>query len=261
MAVAYKSVFDTSGIVTGGFSGIGIIVRKIADVPMWITNTVLNIPLFAVAWKVKGKDFVKVTFLSTVLLTLFLAILPELSFEETDLLLAGIYGGVLCGGGIALVLTSGATTGGTDMLATVLNKFMPQFSVVRIMQILDGIIVILGMAVFGIYRSLYAIIAIYVITFVCDRMVDGLKFAKCLIIISDKAEEISKSVMEYLKRGVTGLDGMGMYSNSRKRVLYCIVSRKESVRLKEIVQELDGNAFVIVSDVREVMGEGFGQNY
>lgn len=261
MAVAYKSVFETSGLVTGGFSGIGIIVRKITGIQMWVTNIALNAPLFIAAWHIKGKDFVKITAVSTALLTFFLAVLPEINFDETDLLLAAVYGGVLCGGGIALVLTSGATTGGTDMLATVLNKLVPQYGVVRIMQMLDAVIVILGMAVFGVYRSLYAMVAIYVTTFVCDRVVDGLKFAKCLVIISDKAREISDNVMNYLGRGVTGLEGEGMYSAKRKKVLYCIVSRKESVKLKEIVNETDPDAFVIISDVREVMGEGFGHNY
>lgn len=260
MAFAYKTVFDSAGMVTGGFSGIGIMVRKLFNVPMWVTNTVLNVPLFIVAYRVKGRDFVKSTFLGTFMLTFFIGVLPEIDFGREDLLLPAIYGGVICGTGIALVITSGAATGGTDMLASVINRFLPHYGIARIMQMLDAAIVLASVAVFGLYRSMYGIIAIYVTTYVCDRLVDGLKFAKCLVIISDKADVIAKSIMQHLQRGVTGLEGVGMYSDNKKTVLYCIVSRKESVLLKELVEELDNRAFVIVSDVREVMGEGFRQN-
>lgn len=257
MALAYKSIYDASELVTGGFSGIGIIVRKLAGVPLWLTNTILNIPVFLVAWKVKGREFVKITLFSTFWLTFFLGVIPSVLIEETDLLLAGVYGGVLCGTGIAQVIQAHAATGGTDMIASIIQKFLPYRSVGEIMQFLDGAVVLAGMVIFGIQKSLYAVIAIYVTTLVCDRLVDGLKFAKCLIIISERSEEIAWNVMRYLERGVTGLSGRGMYSGKKKNVLYCIVSRKESVVLKEIAARIDPEVFVIISDVREVMGEGF----
>lgn len=260
MAFAYKTVFDSAGLVTGGFSGIGIIVRRLTGVPLWLTNTVLNVPLFVAAYKIKGKEFIRTTVVGTVLLTVFIAVLPTVSFSSGDLLLPAVYGGVICGAGIALVLMSNATTGGTDMLASVINVAVPQYGVARIMQLLDAMIVLASVAVFGLYSSMYGIIAIYIITYVCDKMVDGLKFAKCLVIVSDRAEEIAEHIMQYLQRGVTGLEGRGMYSEQKRCVLYCIVSLKESILLKEIALRLDNTAFIIVSDVSEVTGEGFRQN-
>ncbi len=257
MALAYKGVFDATGLVTGGFSGIGIIAGRVAGIPMWLTNIVLNVPVFAVAYRINGKEFVKVTLLGTVALTFFLGIIPNINVENKDYLLASVYGGIICGVGIGLVLSAGASTGGTDMVAAIVNKCRPEYPLVWIIQLLDGAIVALGIAVFGINTSLYAIIAIYITSRVCNRVIDGPKVAKCLIIISRRADEIAGYIMNEMNRGVTAIEGRGMYSDSSRKMLYCIVSNKESIRLKKLVKDLDDAAFAIISDVTEVLGDGF----
>ena len=266
MGVAYKSIYDTSGMVTGGFTGIAIIVKRctlgIVDggIPLWCTNAILNIPVFIVAYIVKGKSFVKRTFVATVSLTIFLAILPTFEINNTDLLLTAVFGGTICGCGIAMVLLASATTGGSDLIAAIIQNYNKHYSIARIMQFIDGIIVVAGVFIFGMRTSLYAVIAIYVTTIVSDRVMDGLKFAKVIYIISDKYKNISEIIMKELERGVTTLNGNGMYSNTEKHVIFCVVSKKQSVIVKEIVMLEDPSAFVIVSDVREVMGEGFVKN-
>lgn len=263
MAVAYKSIYDSVQMVTGGFSGIGVIVRHLTanliegGLPMWITNVVLNVPLFIASLLIRGRRFVADTLAGTILLTVFLAILPSGRIEEADYLLAAVSGGVLYGIGIGLVLNAGATTGGTDMLAVLLTKAVPEMSVVRILQIIDGVIIVAGIVVFGIRISLYAMIAIYIGTIVSDRMIEGAKSAKAVWIISENYKRIATDVMEELERGATLFKACGMYKNIDRNVLLCVVSKKQIPKLKEIAGRADNKVFIIIGDVREVCGEGF----
>ena len=263
MATAINSVFDMSGMVTGGFSGIAILVKEWTEgvvqggIPLWITNLSLNIPLFLIGMKLSGFQFVKRALVGEICLSFWLAVLPAFDIAGNDLLLAAVYGGVIQGIGIGLVFLGRGTTGGTDMMAALLQRKLRHYSIAQIMQFIDGAIVLVGMYVFGVQKALYAIIAVYLVTKVSDSLIEGLKFSKQAYIITSKPDEISKEIMDKLDRGVTGVHGKGMYSGQDKLLLYCVVGRKEIVALKELVDHIDPDAFVIVSDVREVHGEGF----
>ena len=172
-------------------------------------------------------------------------------------MLSAIYGGAISGAGIGLVLLGKATTGGTDMVASLIQHYLRHYSVVQIMMILDGIIILFGVAAFGIQSALYAVVAIFITSKLSDALMEGLKYSKAVFIISNKADEVAKTLMRELSRGVTGIHASGMYSGERKNMLYCVVSKKEIVELKDIVIRLDREAFVIVTDAREVLGEGF----
>lgn len=263
MAVAVNSVFDLCGMVTGGFSGIAILVKEWTEdvvpggIPLWVTNMSMNIPLFFIGMKIGGFGFVKKALIGEVCLSFWLAVLPAFDIAGNDLLLAAVYGGVIQGVGIGLVFLGRGTTGGTDMMAALLQLKLRHYSIAQIMQFIDGAVVLVGMYVFGVQKALYAIIAVFLVTKVTDGMIEGLKFSKQAYIITSKPEEISTQIMKNLDRGVTGIRGKGMYSGQDKLLLYCVVGRKEIVALKELVDEIDPEAFVIVSDVREVLGEGF----
>ena len=263
MSLAINSVFDASGMVTGGFSGIAIIIKAWTKglvnggIPLWVTNCVLNIPLFFIAWRVKGFSFIKKAILGEISLSVWLAIQPVFHLAGDDLLLAALYGGVIQGVGIGLVFLGGGTTGGTDMMAAIIQKFLQHYSISQIMQIIDGAVVVVGMYVFGIHKALYAIIAVYLVTKVSDGLIEGLKFSKAVYIITEKPEEIAGMIMEDLDRGATGINVKGMYSGQDKLMLFVVVNKKEIVMLKEKVDEIDPQAFVFVTDAREVHGEGF----
>lgn len=263
MSLAINSVFDASGMVTGGFSGIAIIIKAWTKglvnggIPLWVTNCVLNIPLFFIAWRVKGFSFIKKAILGEISLSVWLAIQPVFHLAGDDLLLAALYGGVIQGVGIGLVFLGGGTTGGTDMMAAIIQKFLQHYSISQIMQIIDGAVVVVGMYVFGIHKALYAIIAVYLVTKVSDGLIEGLKFSKAVYIITEKPAEIAGMIMEDLDRGATGINVKGMYSGQDKLMLFVVVNKKEIVMLKEKVDEIDPQAFVIVTDAREVHGEGF----
>lgn len=258
MGFVIKNIFDPAGLVTGGVSGIAIIIKDQAGIPLWVTNTALNIPLFLVSIYMKGWHFVKRTFIATVMLSLSLYVLPSYSFlPEEDLLLAALFGGILTGVGLGMVLMAQGTTGGTDMLASLIQKYLRHYTLAQILQVLDALIVLAGAGIFGVTYALYAFIAIFGVSKVSDGMIEGMNFSKAAYIISQKGDEIAEHIMERLERGVTGIPVTGMYSRESKNMLFCVVAKKEIVVLKELVREIDPAAFVIVSDAREVMGEGF----
>ncbi len=257
MGFAIKNMYDPAGLVTGGVSGIAIIVKNLTGLPLWITNTVLNVPLFLAAWKIKGGQFLKRTGVATVALSVSLGVIPEIKLLTGEIFLSSLFGGIVTGVGTGLVFMFSATTGGTDMLAALFQRKLKHYSIAQIMQVLDGIVVLAGAAVFGISYALYALIAIYAVAKVSDGILEGLNFSKQAFIISDRYEEIGHAVMTRLGRGVTVVDAVGMYSGMCRKMLFCVVSKKEIVGIREIVEELDKQAFLIVSDVREVFGEGF----
>ena len=257
MGIAIKNIYDPIGLVTGGASGVAIILKKQFGVPLWLTNTAINIPLFAAAAKLKGWSFIKRTLLATVTLSVSLYVIPEMPFLMDDLFLTALFGGLITGAGAGIVFACQATTGGTDMLAAIIRRWLPHYTLAQILQVLDAAIVLIGAGIFGVTYALYALIAIYAVSKVSDGIIEGMKYSKVAYIISDKSEEIAAAILKELERGVTALDARGMYSGNRKDVLFCVVSRKEIAQLKELVVGHDAQAFVIVSDAREVLGEGF----
>lgn len=263
MGFGIQCIYDPISLVTGGFTGLSIIVKEITQgivpggIPLWLTNFVLNVPVFIIAFKVKGKRFVWRTLVGTLLLSAWLYVIPSVDLAQGDYILAALFGGVIDGAGIGMILLSKSTTGGTDMVATLIQHRLRHYSVVQIMQVLDGMIVLFGLYVFGIRAALYAIVTIFIIAKVSDTLMEGFKFSKAAFIITENYDLVAKKILDDLDRGVTGLKAKGMYSGEDKCMLYCVVSQKEIVRVKEIVAEVDPKAFVIVSDAREVLGEGF----
>ena len=263
LAFAIQCLYDPVELVTGGFSGLAIIIKNITSsfieggVPLWLSNLVLNIPVFIIGYFLKGKEFIGKTVLGTVLLSAWLYVLPPIAVAEGDYMIAAIFGGVLAGVGIGLVLKAGATTGGTDMVASLLQLKLRHYSIVQIMQVLDNLIVLTGLFIFGMRPALYSVISIVVATYVSDMVLEGSNYAKGVFIITNDADVVANRIIKELNRGVTGLYAKGMYTGNEKCMLYCVVSVKEIVKLKDFVVETDPKAFVIVSDVREVLGEGF----
>ena len=263
IALSIQCFFEPIGLVTGGFTGLAIVIKSLTSgvikdgVPIWLSNILLNTPVFIIAYIIKGRKFVGRTVFGAIMLSVWLYIIPTMDMSQGDFLLAAIFGAVFSGAGIGLVLRGHATTGGTDMVAALIQMKLKHYSIPQIMQILDGIVVLTGLYVFGIRPGMYAIVAIFVATKVTDIVLEGFRYSKAAYIITNKHEEIAKKIMEDIDRGVTGIHAMGMYTGDEKCVLYCVVSMREIIEVEELVREIDSNAFVIVSDVREVLGEGF----
>ena len=264
IAVSLQFFLDPDGMVPGGFTGIAIIVKELTKgivpdgVPLWVTNLVLNVLMVPIVLKINGWDFAKRTVVGSLLLSFWLAVIPYVQLmEEPDLFLTSVFGGVSMGIGVGLVFLGKGTTGGTDMCGAILHHFFPYISLPKLMQLLDVVITSVGIMVFGIRIALYSIIVVYLTAKISDRIMEGSTSAKMLYIISDQSALIAEKIIEKLGRGVTGLQGRGMYTNQDKTILICVISPREIARIKDVVLEADSRAFVIVNDSREVLGEGF----
>lgn len=257
MAVAVVMFFDATGVVVGGVTGIAIILKNLFGVPMWLVNAMINIPLFIAGYKILDRDIFIKTLYGTIALTIFLGIVPNYNLLTGNLLVDIIIGGVLMGTGLGLIFVSYASSGGTDLLATLINVKIRHISIPRIMAVIDGLIVIGGAFVFGIEKGIYAIIAIYIVTKVSDEIMEGPNKAKLIYIISDKSEAISGYIVNKICRGVTYINATGAYTNEPKKMIMCVVSGKEMVKIKQNLYQIDENAICFVGDIREAFGEGF----
>ncbi|MCL2527723.1 MAG: YitT family protein [Defluviitaleaceae bacterium] len=263
LAYAVVAFFQPQNMVTGGVSGLAIIIAYYSsqlwqEIPVWITNLVFNIPLFAIgAFVLKGESIVKSAF-AAVFLSAAMFFVQFLPAPPNDIVLAAVFGGICSGIGVGLVLRAMATTGGTTLAGSILhNSLFKHISVAKLIFILDAAVIIVGFLVFGPMASMYAIASIYISTKVMEAVLEGMHFAKAAFIISEKTETIAQHVIANLDRGATELKGRGMYTKQDKNVLICVVNTKESIQLKQLVSEIDASAFVIMADVREVLGEGF----
>lgn len=262
LAVSIRAVFDPMSMVMGGFSGIAILAAFISGgrIPLWLTNLVLNAPLFLIAWQQKEWGLLRQSFLGAAALTVWLKIIPEIPFLYGDWFLASVCGGVIMGVSMFLILRVGATSGGTDMLAMLLHrKLLPGISVARILQWIDAAIVFGGVVLMGWKPTLYAVIALVISAWVTDHLLMGQHFSKSVLVVSEQAEAIARQVMAEMDRGTTGLQGRGMYTGSERLVLLCVVDRRQIVALKSLVFAIDPSAFMITMDAAEVFGEGFLQ--
>lgn len=257
IALALTVFLVPNRIAAGGVSGLATVIYYITSFPIGITMLIINIPLFIAGLKIIGMSFGMRTIYGIVSLSVFIDLLqPHMTLLTDDLLLASIYGGVLGGIGLGIVFRSRGTTGGTDMVAALINYFTG-ITVGEGLLIADGVVVALAGIFFNLEVALYAAVTIFITSQTIDVVQEGLNFKKGVLIISDKSKEINQMVVNDLNRGVTEFDAKGGYTGDKKEVLLCIISRSEVSELKKAVAEIDEDAFVIISDVHEVLGEGF----
>ena len=265
LALATGMFYSPNHMIVGGFSGIGIILEAITEaqfgrgIPVSVTNLVLNIPLLIVAFRFMGKEFIFKTAFSTVLYSVVIAVCEFLPQYTGDLMLAAIYGAIVSGAGLGFVLMARGSTGGVDLLASIIHRRVKYVALSKIIFAIDAVIMIGGLFVFGADKTMYGIISIFIASKCISTILEGMNFAKAAFIISDRSDEIAKVIMEKAERGVTALQGRGMYTGEAREVLLCVFAQKEIAVIKEIVSEIDKDAFILVTDVKEVLGLGFNE--
>ena len=259
-AVAVAWMASPAGLVTGGVSGIGILVKELTNIPIFVTSTVLNVPLFIICTLQRGVSFITKSAIAFLTLTVALSVLEgipsPIDLEGDMILSAGGYA-LLSGVGLGMVLRAGATSGGTDMFAAIIKYRRPSFSISTLIVITDAVIVLSGMAVFGIRISLYAVAALLLSAKIIDLVLSGTEDAKSVFIISDSSTTIAKKISTELQRGVTAIDAVGMYTHTKRQMLFTVVSSRELTALRKIISETDRKAFVTISRTSRVLGEGF----
>ena len=255
--LGYRLYLIPNNVAPGGFTGIGQIVNHLFPVVgVGIVNLILNVPLFVLSLRSMGLGFGLRSLLSSVALSLLLDYLPVPAMTD-DVLLSAVFGGVLCGAGFGLVLRGHATTGGSDMLASIVHRHVPALKVSVCLFATDATVVIASGFVFDAAAAMYALISVFVMNVVIDQVLEGPGLARSHIIITTHGNEIAERILKELDRGVTALDAKGMYSGEDRTMLLCVVSRLEAVRLRAVVFSVDPRAFVIVQNVHEALGEGF----
>ena len=259
-ALGFNWFFVPNHFTVGGFTGVAQIINHFLPMlPVGTIALVLNIPLFILGWQKIGRDLLISSLYATAVSSLMIDVLSSIhTFSPMDPILACIYGGIVTGIGCGLLLHESATTGGTEMAARLLKLKFQGLSIGSLCLGLD-VAVTIGYALCfrDMTRAMYGVVALYILSLLIDRVVYGPNASKVAYIISDKSKEIAAAILKEMDRGVTALDARGMYSGNRKDVLFCVVSRKEIAQLKELIVGHDAQAFVIVSDAREVLGEGF----
>lgn len=262
MGLGLVLFLEPNTIAPGGVTGLAIVIQRLIGLPIDITNLAINVPLFIAGIFLLGSAFGAKTAYSTVMLSasvrFFITILGEGYVVTNDLLLSAVYGGVIMGVGIGMVFKSGGTTGGTDLAGAIINKYFPSVSIPKLMMILDLMVVIIaGVVVKNVETSLYSIIALYILVQMADFVVEGLNYSKAFYIISNHSDEIGKKIISELDRGVTAFQGRGFYTGANRDILMCVVNRAQVTKVKDLVYEIDENAFVMVTTTHEVLGEGF----
>lgn len=243
---------------SGGFSGIATVLYYLFNIQMGTTIMILNIPVFILAYIREGKSFVIRTIICTTIFSQFINIFENIKPFTNDKILSSVYGGIIIGLGLALVFKGKSSTGGTDLIANIIRTYNREISVGNVLQILDIIVVLLNIIFLKqIEIGLYSAIAIFLINKMLDFIFEGINFSKMIYIISDKYKEISDMINKEIKRGATGIYGKGMYTNQEKMIIMCVAKRKHIMKIKEISRQIDSEAFIIITDAREVYGLGF----
>lgn len=260
MAVSINMFFDPHDIAPGGLTGVSILVSTLTGIPIWLINISVDIPLFLFAYRILSKKDSLKTVLGITFLTLALKFTENLSNVHItdDILLSTISGAIIMGISLGLIFRINGSTGGTDLIGLLANKFIPNLSIPMLMGTADAVVVIFsGVVSRNIEIALYSAIALYIIVKVSDIIVEGINTSSSFTIISDKYKEIGLAITDELERGATILKGEGFYTNNEKNVLLVVVSKKQVVELKKLVKSIDENAFIIITDIFEALGEGF----
>lgn len=258
-ALGFDLFLQPNHINVGGVSGLSQLITHLTgfgSVALW--SLLINIPLFLISIKGVGRNFFLGSLLGMLLTNGFIQVFSHLPVPETDPLLACLYGGLLTGFGVGLVFVSGASTGGVDIVARLVRPIVPHFPIGRIMLCIDVVIVALTGVVFGdINKALYSALTLYLCDKVLDSVVYGLDYSTVALIVSDQYEIIGQKIGEKLGRGVTILDGRGYYTGQNKQVLLTALKKRQAAELKNLVTEVDPDAFVILQEAHLVLGEGF----
>ncbi|ART76847.1 YitT family protein [Sutcliffiella horikoshii] len=250
-----------NNLAEGGFTGITLLLYFLFRFDPSYTNLLLNIPIFFIGWKLLGRNTFFYTLIGTFSLSLFLWIFQRVPLMfpplENDLTLAALFAGVFIGIGLGIIFRYGGTTGGVDIIARLAHKYIG-WSMGKAMFMFDAVVIVLSLIMYLTYQeAMYTLVAVFVAARVIDFMQEGAYAAKGATIISEKNEEIASKVHEEMDRGVTILRGQGSFSKVERNVLYCVVAKNELVKLKNVITSVDPHAFVAVSDVHDVLGEGF----
>ena len=260
ISVALNMFFSPHTIAPGGLSGLSVVLSKVSGLSVSAIMLIMGIPLIFFSIKILGTKNAIKTLIGMLLLSLCISLTSSLSQVSVtdDVLLAAIKGAILLGLGLGVVFSVDGSTGGTDLIALMINKAIPSIPLSKCLVCIDGLVVMSsGIVNKNLETALYSAISLYVIVKMIDFIISGFDYSKCFIIITNEEEKLKEAIVNDIKRGITILDGRGGYTDSSKSVLIVAVNKKQEVHMKKLIKNVDKNAFIIVSKAHEVFGEGF----
>ena len=260
ISVALNMFFSPHTIAPGGLSGLSVVLSKVSGLSVSAIMLIMGIPLIFFSITILGTKNAIKTLIGMLLLSLCISLTSSLSQVSVtdDVLLAAITGAILLGLGLGVVFSVDGSTGGTDLIALMINKAIPSIPLSKCLVCIDGLVVMSsGIVNKNLETALYSAISLYVIVKMIDFIISGFDYSKCFIIITNEEEKLKEAIVNDIKRGITILDGRGGYTDSSKSVLIVAVNKKQEVHMKKLIKNVDKNAFIIVSKAHEVFGEGF----
>ncbi|MBP3538374.1 MAG: YitT family protein [Oscillospiraceae bacterium] len=259
-AASFQFFLYPNSIVSGGVTGIAQIINRLTGLPVGVLSIIMNVPLFIIAWRHFGLDFIVSSFVAMTLFSVFVDVFAVLDIAVTDdAMLASIIGGVIKGIGLGMIYYVGSTTGGIDIVVRLARRRYPHINFGTLMLVMDAVIVAAYALIFKIYDSaMYSLICMFVMSKVVDLVLYGLDNSSICYIISEHSEDIVKEItFGELHRGVTLLSGEGAYTHEKRPVVMCVIKRPQIAAIRRLVRTLDPNAFLIVTDAKNVFGKGF----
>ncbi len=260
-AVGIEWLFKPVAMISGGVTGISMIINMLTRLPVGVLIIIMNIPLFIIAFKMFGFKFMVGSLVGMLASSVFIDLLSLLPFEPITLdpLLAAVYGGIVTGLGSGIIFAAGASSGGVDVIAKIYRRKYPYINFGTFILVLDFVVISAYALIFRLYENaMYTILAVFIASKVIDLVLYGVSNSKLCYIISESSEEIKEEIVKTLHRGVTVIEGRGAYSGLPKQVLLCVIKRQQIVQIKKLIRCIDQQAFVVVSDARDVFGRGFG---
>lgn len=259
----YASAIDMfavpNQIALSGISGVAIVINFLTDFPVGVTNFLINLPLMVLAWIFVGRKFVLKSLWVVTIISFELDYLARFMPEyEGDRFLAAVFCGMISGFGLVLILVRGATSGGTDIIGKLVRVKWPHISMGKVILAADAFVVALSAWVFRSYESaMYAAVVIFISTSVIDYILYGMDNGKLMMVVTEKADELSKAIIDESSRGVSIIPVTGAYTGERKNMLLVAVRRNEVSKINRVIKDIDTGAFTIISEVGEILGEGF----
>ena len=260
LSIGLNMFLSPHTIAPGGLSGLSVVLSKITGLSVSSIMLILGVPLVFFSIKILGKKNAIKTLIGMFLLSFCISLTSSLSQVTVtdDVLLSAITGAILVGLGLGIIFSVNGSTGGSDLIALMINKAIPSIPLSKCLVCIDGLVVISsGIVNKNLETGLYSAISLYVIVKMIDFIVAGFDYSKSFMIITNEEEALRSAIVNDIKRGITILEGKGGYTDTTKSVLLVVVSKKQEVHLKKLIKRVDKNAFIIVSDVHEVFGEGF----
>lgn len=259
-AAGFQFFFYSNDIITGGVTGISMIFNFLTGFPVGTMIIIINIPMFIIAWRQFGLRFMLGSLVGMFLSSILVDVFAMLNFSATsNFLLACIYGGLFTGIGLGLIYLAGVTTGGVDILAKIVRKSRPHINFGTLILAMDIVVIGSFALVFDKFESaMYAIIGMFISSRAIDMVLYGMNTSKLCYIISDETQEIQKAITLELDRGVTLLHGEGGYTGKTKEVIFCAIKKQQIAGVRRIIRKIDPNAFFVVTDAKDVFGDGFG---